>query len=113
MPWPPEPDGVGEADLRVDPRVVHDLDACPDVEGAAMDLLLGPLEERLRGAALATVAVDHPATAGEAELGTVDIPHRLAVDLDHVGDTILVLGRGTLGPQVMGLGQVGVRIDHP
>ena len=112
-PLAAEADGVGEADLGVDPRVVHDLDARLDVEGAEVDLVLGPLEERLGGAALAALAVDDPAAAGEAELGAVDVPHGLAVDLDDVGDPVGVLGRGTLGPQVVGLGQMGVGIDHP
>ena len=53
-----------------------------------------------------------PSAAGETELDAVDVPHRLALDLDDVGDAVLVLGRGPLGPQVVGLGQVGVRVDH-
>ena len=48
-----EADGIGEADLRVDAGIIHDRDARLDVECAEVDLVLGPLEERLGGAALA------------------------------------------------------------
>ena len=106
-----EADGIGEADLCVDAGIVHHLDARLDVERAQVDLVLGPLEERLGGAALAAVAVDDPAAAGKAELGTVDVPHGPALDLDHVRDAVLILGRGPLGPQVVGLRQVRVRIN--
>ena len=113
MPWPPRPMELGKQTCAWIARVVHDVDTGGDVEGAQVDLVLGPLEERLGGAALAAVAVDDPTPAGEAELGAVDVPHRLAVDLDHVGHPVLVLGRRPLGPQVVGLGQVGVGVDHP
>jgi hypothetical protein len=97
----------------VHPGVVHDVDARLDVEGAEVDALLCPLEERLVGDALVAVAVDHASAAGEAQLDAVDVPHGLAVDLDDVRDAVLVLGGGPLRPQVVGLGQVGVRVDHP
>ena len=47
------------------------------------------------------------------------VPHVVDVEgkpmwyVDDVRDAVLVLGRGALGPQVVGLGQVGVRVDHP
>ena len=106
-----EADGIGEADLCVDPRIVHDVDAGGNVEGPEVDLVLCPLEERLGGPALAALAVDHPASAREAELGAVDVPHGLPFDLDHVRHAVRVLGRGTFGPQIVGLGQVRVRIN--
>ena len=106
-------DGVGEADLGPDARVVHDLNAGLRVEGAQMDLVLRPLVERFEGPSLASVAVDDAAAAGEAELGAVDHPHGAAVDLLDVRDAILELGRGPAGPEVVGLGQVRVGINHP
>ncbi len=83
------------------------------IESAEVDLVLGPLEERLSGPALASRAVDDPTAAGESQLGTVDVPHGLAVHLHHVGDPVGELGGGALGPEVVGLGQVGVGVDHP
>ena len=109
----PETDGVREADLGVDARIVHDLDARLGVEGAEVDLVLGPLVQRFEGPSLVAVAVDDAAAAGEAELGPVDDPHGPPVDHLDVGDPVLELGRARGGPEVVGLGEMRVGINHP
>ena len=108
-----EADGVREADLGVDARLVHDLDARLGVEGAEVDPVLGPLVQRFERTSLVAVAVDDPAAAGEAELGAVDHPHGPPVDHLDVGDPVLEFGRCARGPEVVGLGQMRVGINHP
>ena len=106
-----EPDDVRVEDLRVHAHRVHHLEPGVDVVGRRMHVLDVEPEE-LGADDLLPVGPDHRGTARVADDVAVAHPHGPAVDLAHVREALLPATRREVRPEVVGLGEVGVDVDH-
>ena len=93
-------------------HVVEYLEASIDVPRGDMRTFEIPLEHRFQEGMLHTLSVNGASSTGFSNRDPFDDPLAFAVDLFDVQNLILEGGGGSLGPQVLDVGEVRIGVQN-